>query len=185
MGFIDSVSSCVVAILTRKGRELLAKNDGSFRISKYAFSDDEINYQLYNSTTEDDGDILNLPILEPSSNENTALRYRLVTMPKGEISVAILTVTPTSLILQNSSVPNVSFATIGVLLVKTISGSDPSGYIFTSRNPIIAYPVTRIVAGTTIGSIAAGAVDGTTFIDIIGRDSGAIASIPVTVTSTI
>ena len=71
MAFLDSTTAVIDAILTRKGRELLAKNDGSFQITKFAFGDDEINYQLYDATkaTDQDSDILNLPVLEPVSNE--------------------------------------------------------------------------------------------------------------------
>ena len=78
--------------LTRKGRELLARNDGSFQITKFAFGDDEINYQLYDATksTDQDSDILNLPVLEPISNENVALLYRLITLPTGALKIANL-----------------------------------------------------------------------------------------------
>ena len=70
MAFLDSTTAVIDAILTRKGRELLAKNDGSFQITKFAFGDDEINYQLYDATkaTNQDADILSLPVLEPISN---------------------------------------------------------------------------------------------------------------------
>ena len=50
MAFLDSSTAVIDAILTRKGRELLARNDGSFQITKFAFGDDEINYQLYDDT---------------------------------------------------------------------------------------------------------------------------------------
>ncbi len=44
MGFLNNTVVTVDAILTRKGRELLAKNDGSFRITQFALADDEIDY---------------------------------------------------------------------------------------------------------------------------------------------
>ena len=37
MSFLDSSTAVLDCILTRKGRELLAKNDGSFKITKFAF----------------------------------------------------------------------------------------------------------------------------------------------------
>ena len=65
MAFLDSTTAVIDAILTRKGRELLAKNDGSFQITKFAFGDDEINYQLYDATkaTDQDSDILNPSVI--------------------------------------------------------------------------------------------------------------------------
>ena len=50
MGYLNNSVITVDAILTKKGRELLARNDGSFRITQFALSDDEIDYTLYNPT---------------------------------------------------------------------------------------------------------------------------------------
>jgi hypothetical protein len=48
MGYLNNTVITVDAILTKKGREALARNDGSFRITQFALSDDEIDYTLYN-----------------------------------------------------------------------------------------------------------------------------------------
>ncbi len=48
MGYLNNTAVTVDAILTAKGRELLARGDGSFRITQFALSDDEIDYTLYN-----------------------------------------------------------------------------------------------------------------------------------------
>jgi hypothetical protein len=48
MSYLQNTSVIVDAILTKKGRELLARNDGSFRITQFSLSDDEIDYTLYN-----------------------------------------------------------------------------------------------------------------------------------------
>ena len=50
MGYLNNQVVTVDAILTTKGRELLAKNDGTFRITQFALADDEIDYTLYNPT---------------------------------------------------------------------------------------------------------------------------------------
>ena len=50
MGYLNNSIITVDAILTKKGRELLAKGDGSFKITQFALSDDEIDYTLYNPT---------------------------------------------------------------------------------------------------------------------------------------
>ena len=50
MGYLDNSIVTVDAILTKKGRELLARGDGSFKITQFAVSDDEIDYTLYNPT---------------------------------------------------------------------------------------------------------------------------------------
>ena len=48
MGYLDNSIVTVDAILTKKGRELLARGDGSFKITQFALADDEIDYTLYN-----------------------------------------------------------------------------------------------------------------------------------------
>ena len=48
MGYLDNSSITVDAILTKKGRELMALNNGSFNITSFALGDDEIDYSLYN-----------------------------------------------------------------------------------------------------------------------------------------
>lgn len=199
MGFLDSSSSIVTAILTRKGRELIAKNDGSFRIVKFAFGDDEVNYQLYNVAAQNDTDILNLPVLEPSSNESTALRYRLVTMPAGSVQIAYLMVNPTTVTVGNALQGGAFIPNQMIVIVSTSNGSDPSGYICSSRNPSIANVQQTNVSydagntfidpatgkeitnqGSAMVTVIGGSIDGTTFIDIAGKDSGAVITVPVT-----
>jgi hypothetical protein len=50
MGYLNNSVVTVDAILTTKGRELLAQNNGNFRITQFALADDEIDYTLYNPT---------------------------------------------------------------------------------------------------------------------------------------
>jgi len=48
MGYLSNAVVTVDAILTKKGRELLARGDGSFKITQFALADDEVDYTLYN-----------------------------------------------------------------------------------------------------------------------------------------
>ena len=48
MGYLDQTAITVDAILTKRGRELLAANTGAFKITQFALSDDEIDYALFN-----------------------------------------------------------------------------------------------------------------------------------------
>ena len=50
MGYLNNQVVTVDAILTKKGREAMAKNDGSFQITQFSLADDEIDYTLYNPT---------------------------------------------------------------------------------------------------------------------------------------
>ena len=87
MGYLDNSSVIVDAILTKK-EELLAKGNNQFNITKFALSDDEVDYSLYNPAHPLGTDyygiaIENLPLLEASPDETTTMRYKLVTLPKG------------------------------------------------------------------------------------------------------
>ena len=48
MGYLNNQVVTVDAILTTKGRELLSRGDGSFKITQFALADDEIDYMQYN-----------------------------------------------------------------------------------------------------------------------------------------
>ena len=52
MGYLNNTVITVDAILTKKGRELLARGDGSFSITQFALSDDEIDYTIFNTKTK-------------------------------------------------------------------------------------------------------------------------------------
>ena len=77
----------VDAILTKKGREALARNDGSFRITQFALADDEIDYTQYNpnhpSGSSYYGEAIdNMPLLEAFPDESQIMKYKLVTLTK-------------------------------------------------------------------------------------------------------
>ena len=95
MGYLNNSIITVDAILTTKGRELLAKNDGSFRITQFAFADDEIDYTLYNPTHPSGsafyGEALqNMPLLEAFPQETQIMKYKLATLPRGTAKLPVL-----------------------------------------------------------------------------------------------
>ena len=87
MVFLDNTSITVDDILTKKGRELLARGQNEFRITKFALADDEIDYNLYD-TSHPNGSkfygavIENMPLLEAFVDENQHMRNKLTTLPK-------------------------------------------------------------------------------------------------------
>jgi len=89
MGYLDNTSITVDAILTKKGRELLAQGGiGAFNITQFALADDEIDYTLFNENhpngTQYSGEAIeNMPITEAIPDENNVMLYKLVTLPEG------------------------------------------------------------------------------------------------------
>ena len=95
MGFLDNTSITVDAILTKKGRELLARGQNEFKITKFALADDEIDYNLYDTTHPNGSNfygavIENMPLLEAFVDENQLMRYKLTTLPKETAKLPIL-----------------------------------------------------------------------------------------------
>lgn len=103
MGYLNNETLTVDAILTKKGRELLAKGEG-FDITQFAVADDEIDYSLFTTShplgTDFFGSIIeNMPILEASPDETQNLRFKLVTLPRGTKEIPIITIGVESIIL--------------------------------------------------------------------------------------
>lgn len=87
MGYLNKSAITVDAILTNRGRELLAtrgRGVGAFEIVKFALADDEIDYRLYNaaagSNTQYGSVIENMPLLEASPDETQTMRYKLTNL---------------------------------------------------------------------------------------------------------
>ena len=104
MGYVDNSSVTIDAILTLKGRELLAKGGNAFNITQFAVGDDEIDYSLWNPDhplgTAYYGTIIeNMPITEAIPDETQALKYKLVTLPKQTTNIPVVTVGNTSITL--------------------------------------------------------------------------------------
>jgi len=88
MAFLNNSGDIILdAVLTDTGRFRLAKGDGSFKISKFAFGDDEINYNLYDKTHGSgsafyDLNVLQTPILEAFTNNTSTMNSKLISIPR-------------------------------------------------------------------------------------------------------
>ena len=96
MGYLDNSSITVDAILTKRGRELLSRNDGSFKITQFALGDDEIDYTLFNENhpngSQYSGEAIeNMPLLEAFPDENNIMLHKLITLPRGTSKLPIVT----------------------------------------------------------------------------------------------
>ena len=109
MGFLDNTSITVDAILTKKGRELLARGQNEFKITKFALADDEIDYNLYDTSHPNGSNffaavIENMPLLEAFVDENQLMRYKLTTLPKETNKLPILELPSPSLTFNGAGI---------------------------------------------------------------------------------
>jgi len=108
MAYLNNSVVTVDAILTSKGRQLLAKNDGSFKITQFALADDEIDYTMYNPSHPSGSAyygeaILNMPLLEAFPLETQIMKYKLVTLPRGTAKLPILDLGYSSIVLKQGA----------------------------------------------------------------------------------
>ena len=212
MGYLDNTSVTVDAILTKRGRELLARGDGSFKITQFALADDEIDYTLYNQDhpngTQYAGEAIeNMPLIEAIPDENNIMIHKLVTLPRGTTRLPIVTCNitkiqlslgatgmadPTTLNYQglsNLKEPGGYLATIADRrLLQAFEGVGVSSASTTSR-PFSNSALSETIVGT---SFSLTAISSTTLfgnnekllttLTIEGVDSGARVTIPVEIT---
>ena len=103
MGVLDNTTITVDAILTKKGRELLAQGEGKFKITQFALADDEIDYGLYDITHPNGSNfygaaIENMNLLEAIPNQTLAVKYFLTNEVGDGTSAAVVTVNGSSTI---------------------------------------------------------------------------------------
>lgn len=97
MGYLDNSSITVDAILTKKGRELLAKGGNAFKITQYALADDEVDYDLWNPNdlrgSAFYGAVIEaLPLTEALPDETQVMKYKLITLPPNTAAIPQLNV---------------------------------------------------------------------------------------------
>jgi len=145
MGFLNNTSVTVDAVLTKKGRELLARGQDEFRITKFALADDEIDYSLWDTAHPNGSNyygavIENMPLLEAFVDENQVMRYKLVSLPKNTAKLPILEVPSPSLTFNGPGLTQ-------TITPNTRNGSDnESGYSFTLHDATIANLTPVVVA---------------------------------------
>ena len=124
MGFLDNSTTTVDAILTTRGRELLSSGEG-LNITKFALSDEEVDYTLFDVThpngTDSYGSVIeNMNLLEAIPNRRTFNSF-LVDIP----------LTGAGIIVSNLTNSNIAGGAI-VPLSPTSEGDD--NFVFTISN---------------------------------------------------
>lgn len=121
MGNLDNstVNVYVDAVLTDLGRKYLARNDGSFEITKFALGDDEVDYTLIKKHGLIAGKAKienNTSVFEALTNETIGQKYKLVSMTNPElkkIPTLGLDVTTAGAGSHTTSLVNLSLGTAG------------------------------------------------------------------------
>tara|TARA_B110000908_G_C10239923_1_gene445487 strand:- start:1212 stop:1880 length:669 start_codon:yes stop_codon:yes gene_type:complete len=219
MGYLNNSKITVDAILTKKGREALARNDGSFRITQFALADDEIDYTQYNPSHPSGSSfygeaIDNMPLLEAFPDESQIMKYKLVTLPRGTAKLPVLDLGYTAITLKQGAQLSItpqtlnyldaaqSFETSGysatisdIRLLSTFNGvginTNASIQANQQANTTVGTSVSKTVIGTqinlratTVNTLFGSNSSIKTTITVVGLDSGARITIPITINKT-
>jgi len=154
--FLDNSGDIILdAVLTDVGRKMLASADGSFKIVSFAFSDDEINYSLYDSSLSSanrDLNILKTPILEAIPDSSAAIKQKLITL-KGLNEQLYLPVARIN-----------ATAMVGMPYAAASYNGDTANQfvVLTNQTAVEKYTVNQDAAANS-KSVPSGFIDGTSF----------------------
>ena len=204
MGYLNNSSVTIDAILTIKGRELLAQGADKFKITQFALGDDEVDYTLWNTDhplgTAYYGTIIeNMPVLEAIPDETQALRSKLVTLPKGAKKIPIVTVGATTIVLKNNETSPIKPATtniananvnlgytaivsdntvLGIRVVDPIPGASATATFYKNSD---ASSISVTGRSFEITGLASTLEDNSAIVTIVGNETGGSVSIAITV----
>ncbi len=217
MGYLNNSVITVDAILTKKGRELLARNDGSFRITQFALSDDEIDYTLFNPTHPSGsayyGEAIDgMPLLEAFPDESQIMKYKLVTLPRGTAKLPIINLGYTNITLKQGTQLAITPQTLNYLdndqtfetsgysatiadirLLADYNGLGINSEAANAQNvsQTLGTNVSKTVIGsqfnlraTTVNTLFGDQTSLTSTLTVVGLDSGARITIPITINKT-
>ena len=208
MAYLDNNVLTVNAVLTKKGREILAKT-GGLNITAFALADDEIDYTQFNpnhplGSAYYDIAIRNTPVMEPITDESQLMKYKLVTLNDGVTAVPTINLNIASInvprdftgeILISPSTNPTYNVTLGYTAI--LANKNVGTLVVTETNSINSSTATiPTFAGDLASNTSQAVVSNkfrfipnaslskttTTNITVIGNESGGNTSINVTVT---
>jgi hypothetical protein len=176
MAILNPTIVTVDAVLTTKGRELLARNDGSFQITQFSLADDEIDYTLYNPTQPSGsafyGEAIEaMPIIQAFPNDTQIMRYKLVTLPRGTSRLPVISLGYNTITLKQGASLTITPQTLNYL--GATSTFEANGYVATIADIRLLSSfqgtgITTTTTGdqtlnTTTGAVLSKSVIGTSF----------------------
>jgi hypothetical protein len=158
MAILNPTVVTVDAVLTTKGRELLARNDGSFQITQFALADDEIDYTLYNPSQPSGsafyGEAIEaMPIIQAFPDDTQIMRYKLVTLPRGTSRLPVISLGYNTITLKQGASLTITPQTLNYL--GAASSFEANGYIAT----VADVRLVSAIQGTGITSTTVGQPD--------------------------
>lgn len=209
MAYIDNQTITVDAVLTKKGRETLAKN-GDLKIDSFALADDEIDYRLYqpnhpNGSAFYDIALRNTPVFEPLTDETQVMKYKLVTLNQGVTAIPVISIAQDKILITRDYTGEIVISpstnpaynlqagytavlgnkNVGTLIVQQTNAINAVSNTIPTFAGDINTSSAQVVVGNTFRFIPNSSLGRTTTtnLTIIGNESGGSIAIEVTVTA--
>lgn len=171
MGYLNKSTITVDAVLTKKGREILSRGQqAASEITQFAVADDEVDYSLYTTShplgSSYYGSIIeSMPILEASTDETQAMRYKLVSLDVGTKEIPIISLGVSSYSLNYNDSIVVSPTTTAELATAGYTAILYDGNVatLTTSQPLAAGTTTPFFAVNQAVSANAAVVQGFSF----------------------
>ena len=176
MAILNNNTVTIDAVLTAKGRELMARNDGSFQITQFSLADDEVDYTLYNpqhpSGSAFYGQAIEaMPLIEAFPDDTQIMIFKLVTLPRGTAKLPVISVGYNAISLKQGSTITITPQTLNYL--GATSTFEANGYAVTiadvrflstfSSTGVAGAEVTATGVTQTLGSSVSQTLIGTSF----------------------
>jgi hypothetical protein len=208
MAYIDNQTITVDAVLTQKGRQILAQN-GNLNITSFALADDEIDYTLYqpnhpNGSAYYDIALRNTPVFEPLTDETQTMKYKLVTLNQGVTSIPVITIAQDKILVTKDYTGDIVISpstnpaynlqagytailgnkNVGILIVQQTNAVNSVSNTVPTFAGDINIASAQVVVGNSFRFVPNSGLNKTTTtnLTIIGNESGGSTSIEVTVT---
>ena len=208
MAYIDNQTITVDAVLTKKGRELLAQN-GNLNITSFALADDEIDYTLYqpnhpNGSAFYDIALRNTPVFEPLTDETQVMKYKLVTLNQGVTAIPVITIAQDKILVTRDYTGDIIISpstnpaynlqagytailgnkNVGTLIVQQSNTINSVSNTIPTFAGDINTTSAQVVVGNSFRFVPNSSLGTTTTtnLTIVGNESGGSISIEVTVT---
>jgi hypothetical protein len=208
MAYIDNQTITVDAVLTQKGRQILAQN-GNLNITSFALADDEIDYTLYqpnhpNGSAFYDIALRNTPVFEPLTDETQTMKYKLVTLNQGVTSIPVITIAQDKILVTKDYTGDIVISpstnpaynlqagytailgnkNVGILIVQQTNAVNSVSNTVPTFAGDINIASAQVVVGNSFRFVPNSGLNKTTTtnLTIIGNESGGSTSIEVTVT---
>ena len=208
MAYIDNSTITIDAILTQKGRQLLAQN-GNLNITSFALADDEIDYTLYNSNNPNgsafyDIALRNTPVFEPLTDETQVMKYKLVTLNQGVTSIPVISIAQANILVTSTYTGDIVInpstnpaynlqagytailgnKNVGILIVQQTNAVNSVSNTVPTFTGDINIASAQVVVGNSFRFVPNSGLSQTTTtnLTIIGNESGGSTSVEVTVT---